>query len=430
MSEKGKETAAAAVDTGSKVEYLLCTMDMCFSTSAEILSNPNVWIAATAVTVHSMPHSEGLKNPKEATINDLVTMGNGEDIGALMIAQLPGKICDKYGNELKTAVLNDVTHLLQAKYNLFSLSKMVRNEGWRLGGDKEAIWIEKDGQQLCFDIVIPTPKGALYCMYYKRTTEMAMAVTDKGTKLNIMKAHDLLGHCSEEMTRSAAKSMGWILTSSWKPCESCTVAKARQKNVPKETQHTKADVGENQIFLDIATVKRQKDSPPVSNPNWRIMVNERTGMKFSDFYASKTAMVEPTCEQWHKWKTVGLVVKYCRLDNAGENKLLQKRCNSAEWQLGIEFEFTARDTPQQNHLAELGFAVLANRGRALMTRANVPVHYQFKLFREAFKTATLLDALLIVKIDREEKSRVEHWSGNKPEYALIYAHGVKQELLS
>jgi hypothetical protein len=52
--------------------------------------------------------------------------------------------------------------------------------------------------------------------------------------------------------------------------------------------------------------------------------------------------------------------------------VLQQRCESVEWKLDIEFEFTARDTPQQNHLAELGFAVLVNRGRALMTRANVP----------------------------------------------------------
>ena len=370
--QKGSEKAAAAIGTGKKVEFLLCTMDMCFPTSAEFLDDSNVWIADTAVTVHLMPHNEGLRNLKEASVNDLITMGNGVDVGANNIAELPGTICDKHGNELKTAVLKDVMHLPQAKFNLFSLLKMVRNEGWSLGGDKEVIWIEKDGQQLHFYIVIPTPKGALYCMYYKRATEMAMTAMDKGMKLNIMKAHDLLGHCSEEMTRSAAKSMGWVLTGSWKPCE--------QNNVPKETEHSKAVVGENQIFLDIATVKKQKDGPKVSNLNWRIMVDERTGMKFSDFYASKTAMVEPTCEQWHKWKTVGLAVKYCRLNNARENKLLQKRCNSAKWQLGVEFEFTARDTPQQNHLAELGFAVLANRGRALMTRVNVPMEYQFKLF--------------------------------------------------
>ena len=183
------------------------------------------------------------------------------------------------------------------------------------------------------------------------------------------------------------------------------MAKAKQKNVPKEMKHAKAVAGENQIFLDIALIKKQKDGPLVLNLSWQIIVDERTGMNFLDFYTSKTVMVEPTCKQWNKRKTVGLAVKFCRLDNAGENNFLQKRCNSAEWQLGVKFEFTARDTPQQNHLAELGFAVLANRGRALMTRANIPMHYQFKLFKEAFKMATLLDALLIVKID-EEKSCV------------------------
>ena len=111
-------------------------------------------------------------------------------------------------------------------------------------------------------------------------------------------------------------------------------------------------------------------------------------------------------------------VYLCFLNAPSENKLLQKRCKRGEWQLGIKFEFMARDTPQQIHLAELGFAVLANRGRGLMTRVNVPMHYWFKLFKEAFKTATLLDTLLFVEIDGEKKLCVEHWSGHKPEYAL------------
>ena len=53
-----------------------------------------------------------------------------------------------------------------------------------------------------------------------------------------------------------------------------------------------------------------------------------------------------------------------------------------------------------------------------MVRANVPMYHHYKLFKEAFKMATLLDALLIVDIDGEKKSCVEHWSGQKPEYAL------------
>ena len=89
-----------------------------------------------------------------------------------------------------------------------------------------------------------------------------------------------------------------------------------------------------------------------------------------------------------------------------------------QWKLDVEFKFTAHDTLQQNHLAELGFAVLVNQGRALIVRVNVPMYHCYKLFKEAFKMATLLDALMIVEIDGEKKSHMEHWSGQKPEYAL------------
>ena len=53
-----------------------------------------------------------------------------------------------------------------------------------------------------------------------------------------------------------------------------------------------------------------------------------------------------------------------------------------------------------------------------MTRANVPMYYWFKLFKKAFKVATLLDALLIVEIDGEKKMCMEYWSRQKLEYAL------------
>jgi hypothetical protein len=106
------------------------------------------------------------------------------------------------------------------------------------------------------------------------------------------------------------------------------------------------------------------------------------------------------------------------LDNAGENKLLQQRSQSADWKLNIKFEFTVRDAPQQNHLAELGFAHLVNYGRALMARANVPMSIQYKVFtQEAFKTATFLDGLTVIKIGNNEATRYEHWCGKNPEFS-------------
>ncbi len=148
------------------------------------------------------------------------------------------------------------------------------------------------------------------------------------------------------------------------PCEVCAAGKAKQKNVLKETEHEPAEKGTNQIFLDIASVKKPKKGPNVMKPNWCIMVDEHTGMKFSDFFETKDGMVEPTCMQWHHWKDVELSVKYVRLDNADKNKKLKTHSESTDWKLDIEYEFTVHDTPQQNHLAEVGFAMLVNRGRA------------------------------------------------------------------
>ena len=52
---------------------------------------------------------------------------------------------------------------------------------------------------------------------------------------------------------------------------------------------------------------------------------------------------------------------------------MQKRCESADWKLNIAFQYTTARTPQQNaDKVEVGFAVIANRGRAIMIAANVP----------------------------------------------------------
>jgi hypothetical protein len=127
--------------------------------------------------------------------------------------------------------------------------------------------------------------------------------------------------------------------------------------------------------------------------NWRIMVDKRTGTKFTDFYETKAGIIEPTCAQLHRWELTGHGAKYSRMHNAGENIALHDRSDSSDWKLGIKFKNTARNTPQQNHLAEQGFAHITKQGRALMKHVKVPLKWQFKLFAKAFKTATLLDRL-------------------------------------
>ena len=112
-----------------------------------------------------------------------------------------------------------------------------------------------------------------------------------------------------------------------------------------------------------------------------------------------------------------MLVKHLRMDNAGENKKLQQRLESSDWKLDPTIEFTARATPQHNARAELAFPSIANKGRAMMSAANLPIEERYKLFGEAFKTATHTDALASVTIDGVTKTRVEHWCGKLPRYA-------------
>jgi hypothetical protein len=141
-------------------------------------------------------------------------------------------------------------------------------------------------------------------------------------------------------------------------------------------------------------------------------VDEKTQLKFSDFFNTKIGMVEPTCQLFYKWKKHGIPVKIVRYDDAGENKTLKARCDSSDWKLNIEFEFIGRDTPQRNHLAKLGLASIANKGRALMYRANVPEEVRYLLWKEAFKTATLLDGLMPIEINGKIATKFEHWCGS------------------
>ncbi len=64
-------------------------------------------------------------------------------------------------------------------------------------------------------------------------------------------------------------------------------------------------------------------------------------------------------------KSKGLPVRKIHLDPAGENVKLEKQAKSADWAIlqPIDFEFTSRDKPQHNCLAELAFLNLAGNKR-------------------------------------------------------------------
>jgi hypothetical protein len=269
------------------------------------------------------PHKVGMINMRDATREDYVTIGNGSTKVATKIGDIPGVICDIKGNPRDSTVIKNVTYVPNSAYNLFSLMKMMK-AGWELNRKGGHLAITRGNHKLVFDIEIATPKGTIFAVYMKRNTEIVNASTDH-TKMSIQKAHDKLGHMSEALTRKAAKSLNWDLTpGTLEPCESCAAGKARQKNVPKNYDIPNEVKDSGRVHLDIASIKQKKGQPRATKPHWRIIVDEHTQMKISHFYTTKNSMIEPTCELFNRWKQMNRTVTILRMDNAGENKLLDK----------------------------------------------------------------------------------------------------------
>ena len=159
--------------------------------------------------------------------------------------------------------------------------------------------------------------------------------------------HAKSGHMHETATRKVAKALGLdIKPQTMTICEACAKAKAQQKTYskPEETvpQQT-LELGERRIYLDIAQLKRPTGASSITKSYWRIMVDEATQLKFTAFFNTKDGMINATCVQLSQWKALGFPVQYMRMDNAGENKLLEQTMNGEDWQLNITPEYTARN---------------------------------------------------------------------------------------
>ena len=191
----------------------------------------------------------------------------------------------------------------------------------------------------------------------------------------------------------------------------------------KESTAPKADVPGGRVYLDLSkvTVSKSDDTEfELTNKWWKVVVDEATGKKWSDFTPTKKGMVERTCEFMHKMKQRGIPISKIRLDPAGENKELENRVGSVAWKplQPVDFEFTSRDTPQHNNLAELSFPYIAGKARAMMGAAHVPDDVRGKLAIEAIKCATQLDGLRVITVGGKTATRDFHVFKSNPNWAV------------
>jgi hypothetical protein len=211
-----------------------------FPANMQLLQSPNVWIGDTGASGHSTGHAIGGVNVRAG--NSSTTGMHGVPIASSKEMDIPVEHCDKSGNAIRQMVITDVSYLKGANFNLCSLTKMME-EGWGMFRDNVDGIVMRPGsdEEVYFDIIIKTQKGAIYAGYFKRSEEEAAAVAPSQVHVNVHRLHQMLGHSGEWSTRATGNYLGMdIARGALEPCESCALAKARQKNVPKVSAGEKA----------------------------------------------------------------------------------------------------------------------------------------------------------------------------------------------
>jgi hypothetical protein len=73
-------------------------------------------------------------------------------------------------------------------------------------------------------------------------------VENREKQININKAHAILRHLSEKMTREVTQTLGWKLIGEKQVCEHCAIGKGQQSNVEKQSNHIVSNKVEKKNF--------------------------------------------------------------------------------------------------------------------------------------------------------------------------------------
>ena len=350
----------------------------------------HIFIADSGASCHLTGSLEGMVDCLK--ICEWVTVGNGKCVEATMIGTKKGRIKMPDGS-YKPIALYGCKYVPQlAPFNLFSITRALSG-GCNLGNEGEVITIStKDGGfKLAFDKKIRTKTGYVGAVEIlpRESDEMAAPAIGSNGAIDINRFHALLGHVSEEKTRAVAKYYGVKLVGKFEVCSACAEAKARQKNVPKSvTEDRRCNVVGERLHMDISSIKARSFG---GAKYWLLVLDEATGYAFSFFLKKKSDTAHTILKLVRDLQTKGKQVKKIRCDGAGENKTTEQLLKANG--LGIDFEYSAPNTPQQNGRVERRFATLYGRVRSMLNDAHLTPALRSGLWAECANTATYLDNL-------------------------------------
>ena len=315
-----------------------------------------MWIGNTGASTHMKNTMEGLYDLREE--NTTVHIGNGKSLNSTMIGTLKATVQQLDGTTIDVK-LNNVVYVPELSINLLSITKAIEN-GFQVSNEGNIMSLTKGSMTIKFDKIQKTKNG--FCPGIIMKTKLTQESAYIAQIMTYTEGHQKLGHPGEELTKATANKIGWKMTKKTEECESCPIGKARQKNLNRNSRRKSVRPG--QVFAsDISSVTTEAIG---GRRYWLLVIDQYTSMKWSFFLKSKDEQAS-VLTNFVKDMLHHVKIERWKFDNAGENKTTQAMFEKEGF--GIKYEYTARETPQQNGMVERAFATLYGRARAMMMNA-------------------------------------------------------------
>ena len=368
----------------------------------------NIWIGDTGASCHMTNSLDGMSKLRPS--NTTITIGDGKSISSTQMGTWQGYVLRSNGTHHKIT-LQDVAYVPSLSSNLFSITKALSGKA-TLSSNGERIEVKKNNWKLAFDLKVKTKNGyvpGVQITPINKLDEAGNRITP--TTIPYSKAHNLLGHMSEQSTRLTAKHLGLTITrGTSQTCVDCCISKARQKNLNKHTSESVLEPGD----LFSSDISSSQSKAYGGAKYWLLVVDHATNMKWTFLLKTRAQQTEVLVNFAKDLKnTHGIQIKRWRTDNAGENKTTFEAFIKNE--LGIIPEYTTRETPQHTGKVERSFATLYGRVRSMLNHAGFEPTRRAALWAEAAATATKLDNISI------------HTDADKTPHELFYGTPTKYQ---
>lgn len=381
-----QKNEAQVVDQQEEEQLFVAT---CFTSS----SSSECWLVDSGCTNH-MTHDQELFRELDRSLVSKVKIGNGE------LITVEGKGTVAIESCTGTKLIYDVLYVPEIDQNLLSVGQLVE-KGFKVIFENKQCLIKDVNDKEIFSIKM---RGKSFSLDPMKEEQAAYPATVNSTEV----WHKRLGHFHHaavlNMQRKELAQGLPHLDSELPSCEACQYGK--QARLPFKQASWRATEKLQLIHTDLAGPQRIASLN--ESKYYIIFIDDFTRMCWIYFLKSKSevAGVFWRFKQWIE-KQSGCMIQVLRSDNGKEytSEQFTTFCEGA----GIEHQFTAPYTPQQNGVSERKNRTIMEMVRCMLHEKGLPKEY----WAEAANTAVfLLNRLPTKAVDG--KTPFEAWYGYKP----------------